>query len=171
VDILIKAFNKISKEVPDFSLKIVGYCTDKREFERLASGNNRIEFCDPVWYEGVIKLMTESCLFVLPSRTDASPRVLREAMASKKPVIASNIEGIRSLIKHGENGLLFESENVDDLAEKMKMVLQDEDYARRLAENGYKYVYDNLSEESYVNNFSNMIETALGDAKTAVRGG
>jgi len=45
-DVLIKAFKQISPEFPQYSLKVVGYCTDKTPFIELAKGNDRIELCD-----------------------------------------------------------------------------------------------------------------------------
>lgn len=163
VDILIRAFNRVSTEFPAYTLKIVGFCDDRTFFEELTLNNKRILLCNPVHYQEAIRLMEMCSLFILPSRTEAMGRVLLEAMASKKPIIASNVDGIPTYIKHGYNGLLFESENVADLAEKMKMILGNEDYAKQLAENGYKYVHEHLSEVCYVNKFSNMIEETLND--------
>jgi len=163
VDILIKAFKLISNEFPEYRLKIVGFCPDKTYFQKLAKGNNKIELCDPVFYDEAIKLMSRCALFVLPSRTEAMGRVLLEAMASKKPIIASNVDGIPYYIKHGFNGLLFESENVGDLAEKIKIILNNPDYAKKLAENGYNYVHQYLSEERYIECFKKMIEKVLFD--------
>jgi len=163
VDILIKAFKLISDEFPEYRLKIVGYCPDKSYFQKLAEGNNKIELCDPVFHDEAIKLMSRCGLFVLPSRTEGMGRVLLEAMASKKPIIASNVDGIPYYIKHGFNGLLFESENVEDLAEKIRIILSNPDYAKKLAENGYKYVHEHLSEEHYVKCFKKMIEEVLFD--------
>jgi glycosyltransferase involved in cell wall biosynthesis len=168
VDILIKAFNKISDKFPDYSLKLVGYCPDKTYYRRLADGNPRIEMCDPVWYEGAIKLISECSMLVLPSRTEAMGRVLLEAMASKKPIIASNVDGIPNYIKHSQNGLLFESENVDDLAEKMDLVLSDKEYCNRLAENGFHYVFKELSEEKYLLHFESLIESVVHNTKQRV---
>ena len=135
VDILIKAFNKIYKDFPEYTLKIVGYFSDKAYLVELAQGNNNIELCNPVWHDDAMKLLSKCSLFILPSRSEAMGRVLLEAMASKKPIIASNVDGIPTYIKHGYNGLLFESENIDDLAEKMKTILGNEDYAKQIAEN------------------------------------
>ena len=163
VDILIKAFKLISNEFPEYRLKIVGYCPDKSYFQKLAEGNNKIELCDPVFHDEAMKLMSRCALFVLPSRTEAMGRVLLEAMACKKPIIASNVDGIPYYIKHGFNGLLFESENIEDLAEKIKIILSNPDYAKKLAENGYKYVHQYLSEERYVKCFKKMIEEVLFD--------
>jgi len=163
VDILIKAFNLISNEFPNYRLKIVGYCPDKSYFQKLAEGNDKIELCDPVFHDEAMKLMSRCALFVLPSRTEAMGRVLLEAMASKKPIIASNVDGIPYYIKHGFNGLLFESENVEDLAEKIKIILSNPDYTKKLAENGYRYVHQYLSEERYIECFKKMIEKVLFD--------
>lgn len=161
VDILIKAFKKISVQFPDYNLKIVGHCPDKLFFEELANGDIRIELCDAVWHEEAVRLMEGCSLFVLPSRTDSLPRVLREAMAARKPIIASDVDGIPTIIKHGFNGLLFNSEDVDDLAKKMRMVLSDCSYAQTLAQNGYEYVHANLSEENYFDNYVKMVEKVL----------
>jgi glycosyltransferase involved in cell wall biosynthesis len=157
VDILIRAFQQIAGEFPHHRLKIVGYCPDKSEYEKLAEGNPQIELCDPVWYGDVMKLMAECSLFVLPSRTDSSPRVLREAMAARKPIIASNVDGIPYLIKDGYNGLLFESENVAELAGQIRRLLNDRSLANALAAHGYHYVHEHLSEQRYLQNFSDMI--------------
>ena len=88
-------------------------------------------------------------------------RVLLEAMAAKKPIIASNVDGIPTYIKHGYNGLLFESENVDDLAIKIKDVLNNSEYATTLAENAYAYVNLELSEEKYVEAYRDFVERVV----------
>ena len=165
VDILIKAFKLISNEFPEYRLKIVGYCPDKSYFRKLAEGNNKIELCDPVFHDEAMKLMSKCALFILPSRTEAMGRVLLEAMASKKPIIASNVDGIPYYIKHGFNGLLFEPENVEDLASKMKILLSNPDYASKLAENGHKYAHQYLSEKRYVECFKKMVDKVLFDKK------
>jgi glycosyltransferase involved in cell wall biosynthesis len=157
-DLLIRAFNDVCDDFPAYTLKIVGWCPDKSEFEALARGNPRIELCDAVAYPEVVRLMSECALFVLPSRTEGIARVLSEAMASKKPIIASNVGGTPSIIRDGETGLLFESENVADLATKLRRMLADSAYATRLAESGFRYVHEELSEARYFDRFSHVIE-------------
>ncbi len=82
-------------------------------------------------------------------------------MASKKPIIAANIDGVPDLIKDGFNGLLFEKENVDDLAGKIRLLLSDKLLAQRLAQNGYEYVQEHLSEKQYITQYKKMIEKVL----------
>jgi len=162
MDVLINAFNRISHKFPHHRLKIIGWCPEGREyFEQLASVNKRIDLLDAVQYEQVIEYMTRCTLYVLASRTDSSPRVLREAMASRKPIIASNIDGVPDLITDGYNGLLFESENVLSLSESMEQLLSNNKLAQLFANNGYSYVQKNLSEDVYIENYQNLITAIL----------
>jgi len=162
VDILIKAFKLVSDEFPSYRLRIVGWCPEGKEYYQDLAGNDpSISLEDPVYYDDVIRLMTHCSLYVLASRTDSSPRVLREAMASRKPIIASNIDGVPDLIIDGYNGLLFEKENVADLAAKIKFVLSNPDIADRLAGNGLKYVRENLSEDIYLDNYAKLLARIL----------
>lgn len=161
VDVLIRAFKLISQEFPNYILKVVGFCPERAFFQELAEGNEKIELCNPVFPKEAMDLLSKCALFILPSRTEAMGRVLLEAMAFKKPIIASNVDGIPFYIQHGFNGLLFKSENADDLAEKITMVLKDREYASVLGQNGYEYAHRNLSETSYIDSFKKMVEQIL----------
>lgn len=157
VDVVVKAFLKISANFPDRSLKIVGYCPDRGYFERLAGGCQQVEFHPQVPYVHAIELIKGCEVFVLPSRTEAMGRVLLEAMASGKPIVASDVDGIPSYVKNGYNGLLFRSEDIDDLADKLKMVLSDRGLSDTLARNAYDHVRKEYSEEQYLNKFTDMV--------------
>lgn len=161
VDILIRAFQQISSEFPDISLKVVGYCPDRTEFELLANGNPRIEFHGPVWHKDVVRLMRECDVFVLPSRTEAMGRVLLEAMACQRPIVASNVDGIPAVIENGRNGLLFESQNVGDLARQLRVLLSNKPLAQQLAREGHRIVHERLSEQCYLKAFASMVDQVL----------
>jgi phosphatidylinositol alpha-mannosyltransferase len=64
--------------------------------------------------------------------------VLLEAMATAKPVVASDIDGYRTVIANGTNGLLVPPCEPEALAEAISNVLTDKDLARRLSVNGLK---------------------------------
>ena len=51
--------------------------------------------------------------------------MLLEAMACARPVITSNLPGVRSVFKNGTQGLLVKPDNVGDLVEKIKIILND----------------------------------------------
>jgi glycosyltransferase involved in cell wall biosynthesis len=108
--------------------------------------------------EKVPSLLSQCSLFVLPSRSEGMPRVLFEAMASRKPIITSRVSGIPYYMKHEDTALLFDSEDVNGLALAMRTLISDRKLADRLANNGYRYVWMHLSEELHVRQFMRMID-------------
>lgn len=164
VDLLVRAFRQVAAEFPEFRLKIAGFLPERVHFAPLYEGEPRIEFLGAFHQDGIIDLMSRCALLVLPSRTEAMGRVLLEAMASRKPIVAAGVEGIPSYVMDGVTGLLFRTGDADDLAAKMRAVLADPALARRLAENGYSYVREHLSEQRYVEAFRDMIEGVAGGA-------
>ena len=159
VDILIKAFNMISDKHPRFKLKIIGHFTELEPFASLAEGNDKISFHKALYYDEIVREFKNCYCFALASRTEGLPRVLIEAMASGKAVVASNVGGIPTIVQDGETGFLFESENVDDLAGKLDILLSDPDLARRLGLSGERFVERNFSPDRYLENFGAMLDS------------
>jgi glycosyltransferase involved in cell wall biosynthesis len=161
VDVLIEAFRRIADGFPGHRLVIVGHCPDPAPWTELIGGDPRIEMHDALPHEDVMRLMAGCTAFVLPSRTEAMGRVLLEAMALGKPVIASAVGGIPHYVENNATGLLFESGSIPELADRMERVLGDPDLARRLGERGRAHVLTELSEARYASHFRSMAEQAL----------
>lgn len=170
VDVLIKAFHRIAKEFPEYRLKIVGHCPNREYFEKLRNGEDRIEFSKGIPYSAALELISSCSVLVLPSRTESMGRVLLEAMAFRKPIVASDVEGIPYYIKHEETGLLFESGNVGDLALQLKRVLSDGNLAASLAKKGYETVHERYSEVRFAEQFNTMIGEVLTPQRAATEG-
>ncbi|WP_158253190.1 glycosyltransferase family 4 protein [Marinobacter maroccanus] len=132
LDVLVSAFDLISPHYPDWTLKILGYYPNKSELQALLGARTNVRFHPPVDPDLMPDHIGSCGLFVLPSRTEAMGRVLVESMAAGKPRIGSSVGGIPTVIEDGIDGLLFESENVEDLARKLRMVLDDADLRDRL---------------------------------------
>ncbi len=88
------------------------------------------------WRPDVADLMSAFDLFVLPSLNEGMGKVLVEAMAAGKPIIASDVCGITDLITHGNNGLLVPPADPQALANSIESLLADPVRARELAAEG-----------------------------------
>lgn len=159
VDVLIKAFQRISPAYPELRLRIIGHCQDKRPYQELVAGNPCIEFHDGMTYEKVVAQF-ENCLFyVCASRTESMGRVIIEAMACGKAVIGTRAGGIPEVIEEGVTGLLFESGNDADLADKMLMLLKDPDMRAKMGGAGADRAAACFSPENYVNIYRTFLDS------------
>lgn len=161
VDILLKAFNLISHDYPDVRLHIVGHCDDRGPYENLAQGNPLISFHKGMFFRDIVSEFENCRFFVLPSRTEGIPRVLLEAMACGKAVIGSRVGGIPEVIIDNETGLMFESGNYRQLAEKMRLLLDDPDFEKRLGNAGHERVKNHFSPEVYLQKYHVFLEGIL----------
>jgi L-malate glycosyltransferase len=88
-------------------------------------------------------------------------RVLLEAMAAGVPVIGSNVGGIPSLVRDGENGFLFPSGDVNALEARLRQLLSNPALRESMGARGYEMAHGEFSEDVYVDRFVTMIETAV----------
>jgi glycosyltransferase involved in cell wall biosynthesis len=133
LDILLRAFAKISR--PDAVLAIVGGGPEGPRLKSLAAELRLGESChfEPATSD-VAAWLSSIDIFVLPSRTEALSNSLMEAMACRCCVIASCVGGNPELIDNGENGLLFDVGDVDQLAGQLSLLLDDPARRDRMAE-------------------------------------
>ena len=71
-------------------------------------------------------------VFVLPSLWEGLPLALIEAATIAKPIVASDIDGVREVIRNGETGLLVPSADPQGLADAISRLLEERDFAARL---------------------------------------
>jgi glycosyltransferase involved in cell wall biosynthesis len=102
------------------------------------------------WRRDVASYLRSFELLVLPSRREALPVVVREAMALGVPVVAADVGGLREVIRTGETGLLYPSGEVEALVGAIRQLLADPERARRVGENGRRLVADRFSLERWL---------------------
>jgi glycosyltransferase involved in cell wall biosynthesis len=109
----------------------------------------------------VAKWMSRCAIFALASRTEGIPRILLEAGAAAKCRLATKIGGIPAIIEHGSDGMLVESENVDEFAASLDKLMCDQDLRRKLGEEAKRRISREFSFSSYLEHYSELIHAAL----------
>lgn len=82
--------------------------------------------------EEVLQLAT---IVALPSYREGTPKILLEAAAMGKPLIATDVPGCREIVRHGYNGLLVPARDVAGLAEAFELLLKEPERCRLFGEN------------------------------------
>ncbi|MFH1078818.1 MAG: glycosyltransferase family 4 protein [Pseudomonadota bacterium] len=90
------------------------------------------------WRPDVADVMSTFDVFVLPSLNEGMGKVIVEAMAMGKPVIASDVGGIPDLVVHGENGLLVPPADSEALVHAILDLYENHDKRRSMGEAGKK---------------------------------
>jgi glycosyltransferase involved in cell wall biosynthesis len=137
---LLKAMAHIWPEHPAASLVMVGkgeLDVDLRAQALKMNANGKVKFLG--WREDVHEIIPIFDLLVLPSLNEGMGRVLVEAMAAGKPVVASEVGGIPDLVKHGETGYLVRPADERALANGIKKLLNDPERARQMGQRGKEY--------------------------------
>jgi glycosyltransferase involved in cell wall biosynthesis len=128
VDVLLRAWRDVARDIPDAQLTIVGNGPRRRELQRivvnLGIGAN-VSFQEAVPRSELSHAIDASCLLVLPSRSEGLGRVVPEAMARARPVVGSNVGGIPEAIEDGVTGVLVPPENAEALASTLSGLLGD----------------------------------------------
>jgi glycosyltransferase involved in cell wall biosynthesis len=95
---------------------------------------------------------------------ESLPTTVKEAFYLNVPVVATDVGGTPELIKDNETGMLVPSENPDKLAEAVNELLSDKQKAKRLANNGNKFVKSNMTWDIILPKYIQFYEDLLANA-------
>lgn len=128
IEFLIHAFSLLNPDL-DMELLIIGSGNDQPRLEKIARSkdiSHKIRFIPMLNKSALREYLSKCTVFVLPSLFETMGTVLLEAMASGKPVIASDIPGPNNIIENGYNGYLFEKGNVKELSKSLELLIRNE---------------------------------------------
>ncbi|MFH0824060.1 MAG: glycosyltransferase [Pseudomonadota bacterium] len=122
-------------------LDVVGDGMDRRELMALCRDLG-LEG-GTVWHgtlppRDVARLMREADIFCLPSYMEGKPNVVREAMASGLPVVASRVGGVPEMTSEGETAIIFDAGDVEALRNALVRLVSDPDLRRKIGTAGYR---------------------------------
>jgi glycosyltransferase involved in cell wall biosynthesis len=124
---LLKAMVEVWQSHPEIQLVYVGKGDLEKELKEeayRAGVSDKVKFLG--WRDDIPEIMQILDIFVLASLNEGMGRVLVEAMASGKPIVASDVGGIPDLVKDGHNGFLVGPGDVNGLSLAIKKLIEDE---------------------------------------------
>lgn len=159
-DLLMDAYEQLTaEEKASCELYIVGKIGNSQYSNTIIQRTNKyqnIHLTGALPREKTLELLADSDILLFPSRTDSFSLVAVEAMMFDKPVLVSTMTGISSMITPGENGFVFESENVEQLVNYIRQFLAN---PRPFLPGKVRSLFlDNFSFKSFERNVKMMIQ-------------
>jgi glycosyltransferase involved in cell wall biosynthesis len=132
-DVLIDAAVEVLRQVPDAEFEVVGGGPELDTLvTRAETRQVRRAFTFLGHREDVAARLARADIFVLPSRSEAFPNAVLEAMAAGLPIVASGVGGICELIDDDRTGLLVPAGDPHALADRLRLLMTDPARAIRL---------------------------------------
>lgn len=142
-------------DIPDAKLLIAGDGPERERIEAYISEHKldgRITLLGYQDQDSIHKYITNSRFVVIPSICNENcPYSVLEAMEIGKPIVASRIGGIPELIADGENGYLYKADDINELKEKLTLLLDDDEKVNSFAQKSRELYESYYSPDSYYN--------------------
>lgn len=161
-DIFIKSAAIIKKKIPNSFFVLVGDGELREEIEELIE---KYELKDYVkitgWVNNSYKYIKTFDVAVLLSRWEGFGLAIAEYMLCEKPIVASNVDAIPNLIKNNENGILVSSDNVNEAAEALLKIINDNQLANYMVANARERVRREFDVKRVVKEHEKIIDKLI----------
>ena len=167
VDGLAAAWRRVAARVPEARLVIVGRGSRPEPVRALVHDlRERVEHVEELPPTEVARRLDEATLLVLPSWPEGLGRVVIEAFARGRGVVATDAGGIPDLVDDGVEGLLIPPGDTDALVEALVRVLTDQALAERLGEAaGRAYERWHSTPEQFARELRELVDQTLSAAR------
>jgi len=154
IKILLEAFKILQKKF-DSQLLVVGSGKDEKMLKRRAKdmGIKALFLGERTDISEILQVID---VFVLSSFYEGLPISILEAMATKIPVVATNVGDNSEVVINGKTGFIVEPGKPDLLAEKIEFLLNDAEKSKNFGEAGFKRVKENFSIDKTVDEIENL---------------
>jgi len=161
--LLVEAFSKTVKEMPNLRLLLVGDGSLRKKVENKAKTlglEEKVLFLG--WRSDIPEILADCDIFVLSSDWEGLGIVLIEAMASGKPIVATNVGGIPEVVEDGITGILVPPRNPDALAKAILLLARDKKLRKEMGKRGREKAAREFDIETAVKNYEILYLQKLG---------
>jgi glycosyltransferase involved in cell wall biosynthesis len=159
VDVLINAIKILTEQgLNNFEVRIGGEGPEKENLKKLITDYKLEEKIKMLGYVNKEDLLSIADIFVLPTYSEGLPLSIIEAGLFSVPVIASSVDGIPEIIQDKVNGLLVNAGSAEELAEAIRLLLQNDGLGYKLASALKNNAHTKFSERGMIEKYSTMFE-------------
>lgn len=160
---LIPKISKILNELVDnIKFYIVGNIVDANYKSNIEKDNKNLGQKDKIIFQGFranyLEYMDSADVILQVSEEEGVSRILREAMALKKMIISFRIDGTNDLLVDGEDCLLSEYGDIENIAKDILKVYQDRDLLNKFASKALENFESKYSKKEYLRRLQSLIE-------------
>lgn len=158
IDYILEASKRLQNEGTDFVLHFAGKEENEGEYLPILQQ----ELGDKFVYHGVVSgdvkntLLKECDVFLLPSFFEGLPMSLIETMSFGEIPVVTNVGSISSLVKDNINGLFIQVKNVDDIVDKIKMLINDFELRKRLYTAAQQTLFTLYDDRVYIKTLNSL---------------
>lgn len=168
--IFLRAIPTVLKAYRDVTFVVAGdwFTEDFRQeclgFVQQEGIGGYVEFRGLTMGEAKVQTLFDADIFVFPPvAPEGMPWVLLEAMAAELPIISTPQGTIPEVVVDGETGFIVESGSADAVAEKILLLIRDEQLRRRMGKKGKERLMVLYTEERNINNLVNVFREVLSE--------
>jgi glycosyltransferase involved in cell wall biosynthesis len=165
-DIFISSIERLPQELRTNAIfRVIGsplsHGPSYNYYKKLKAKANKIpeiEFFDNMPFDRLQEFYAGTDVFVSTSRDDPMPIVITHGLMFSKTCLCSSVIGHAQLLKDGVNGLVFESESVDALVDKITWILQNHDQLAVLGKAGRAKYDEHFNMSSFIHNVTSLMQ-------------
>jgi len=159
-DLIIKNLKLICDLIPNFKLIILGrqnqdFVVELKKYLKKIDLEKKVEFVSH--QPNAMEYIYAADALLQPSRSEALPRTILEAMALKTPIIASDVDGIPELVEDNTSAVLFSLSNIDKMIEGIQSIYSNDSFRAQITENAHKRYWNYFSRENHIKKYSDFI--------------
>lgn len=171
--ILLAALERVREKVPEAHLHLAGRAIDPvyprrvEQFVREHDLEPYARFLGLLDVPAMLREYDECAILVLPSRQETAPVVILEAMAAGKPVVATDVGGVRDLVEDGASGFIVPAGDVPAMADHIARLLGDEGLRRQMGRRGRAIAWERFRRDVIADQYYVIYQEVAGRLRSA----